>query len=77
MRTKRLEALANPHLCQDSFHPGTFTRNTMRVVTNQEATFDLLATPTPTQRSAFELLCVAIPRTQLLPELSDSRKRIP
>ncbi len=44
-------------------HLGTFTRNTMRVVTSQEATFDLLATPTPTQRRVFELLGVAIPRT--------------
>lgn len=35
----------------------------MRVVTGQGATFDLLATPTPTQRRAFELLGVPVPRT--------------
>ncbi len=44
-------------------HLGTLTRNRMRVVTGQGATFDLLATPTPTQRRAFELLGVPVPRT--------------
>ena len=44
-------------------HLGTLTRNTMRVVGGQGVTFELLATPTPTQRRAFELLGVAVPRT--------------
>ena len=43
-------------------HLGTLTRNAMRVVGANGATFDLLATPTPTQRRAFELLGVAVPR---------------
>ncbi len=44
-------------------HLGTLTRNTMRVVAGKGVTFELLATPTPTQRRAFELLGVAVPRT--------------
>lgn len=44
-------------------HLGTLTRNTMRVVGGNGATFELLATPTPTQRRVFELLGVAVPRT--------------
>jgi hypothetical protein len=43
-------------------HLGTLTRNTMRVV-GTGVTFDLLATPTPTQRRVFELLGAAVPRT--------------
>ncbi|MDA8037778.1 MAG: IS1634 family transposase [Actinomycetota bacterium] len=43
-------------------HLGTLTRNTMRVV-GTGVTFDLLATPTPTQRRAFELLGAPVPRT--------------
>ena len=45
-------------------HLGTLTRNTVRVAGGGEgATFELVATPTPTQRRAFELLGVAVPRT--------------
>ena len=44
-------------------HLGTLTRNTMRVVAGNGVTFELLAMPTPTQRYAFELLGVPIPRT--------------
>lgn len=44
-------------------HLGTLTRNTMRVVGNQSVTFDMLATPTPTQRRVFELLGAPVPRT--------------
>jgi hypothetical protein len=43
-------------------HLGTLTRNTMRVV-GTDATFDLLATPTPTQRRVFELLGAPVPKT--------------
>ena len=43
-------------------HLGTLTRNTMRVV-GTDATFDLLATPTPTQRRVFELLGTPVPKT--------------
>ncbi|MDA8074347.1 MAG: IS1634 family transposase [Actinomycetota bacterium] len=46
-------------------HLGTLTRNTMRVATGSGVTFELLATPTPTQRRAFELLGAAVPRTLL------------
>jgi hypothetical protein len=42
-------------------HLGTLTRNTMRVTTGQAHEFELVATPTPTQRRAFELLGAAIP----------------
>ena len=44
-------------------HLGTLTRNTMRVVAGKGVTFELLATPTPTQRRVFELLGVPVPRT--------------
>jgi hypothetical protein len=44
-------------------HLGTLTRNTLRVVGGKGATFELLATPTPTQRRVFELLGVAVPKT--------------
>ena len=44
-------------------HLGTLTRNTMRVAGGSGATFELVATPTPTQRRVFELLGVAVPRT--------------
>ena len=43
-------------------HLGTLTRNTMRVV-GTGVTFDLLATPTPTQRRVFELLGAPVPKT--------------
>jgi hypothetical protein len=43
-------------------HLGTLTRNTMRVV-GTDATFDLLATSTPTQRRVFELLGAPLPKT--------------
>ncbi len=43
-------------------HLGTLTRNTLRVVGSEGVTFDLLATPTPTQRRVFELLGVPVPR---------------
>ncbi len=43
-------------------HLGTLTRNTMRVV-GTGMTFDLLATPTPTQRRVFELLGTPVPKT--------------
>ena len=43
-------------------HLGTLTRNTMRTTTEKStATFDLVATPTPIQRRAFELLGVSVP----------------
>ncbi len=43
-------------------HLGTLTRNTMRTTTEAAtATFDLVATPTPIQRRAFELLGVSVP----------------
>ena len=44
-------------------HLGTLTRNTLRVVGGNGVTFELLATPTPTQRRVFELAGVAVPRT--------------
>ena len=44
-------------------HLGTLTRNTMRVAGGEGVTFELLATPTPTQRRVFELLGVPVPRT--------------
>jgi len=37
-------------------HLGTLTRNRMRVASSPEIEFDLVATPTPTQRRVFELL---------------------
>ena len=45
-------------------HLGTLTRNHIRVTDAHSAEFDLNATPTPTQRRAFELIETAIP-TQL------------
>jgi hypothetical protein len=42
-------------------HLGTLTRNTMRTTTTTTSEFELLATPTPTQRRAFELLGAAVP----------------
>jgi hypothetical protein len=42
-------------------HLGTLTRNTMRVA-GTGVTFDLLATPTPTQRRVFELLGARVPK---------------
>ena len=42
-------------------HLGTLTRNTMRTTTETTSTFELLATPTPTQRRAFELLGEPVP----------------
>ena len=42
-------------------HLGTLTRNTMRTTTETTSEFDLLATPTPTQRRVFELLGAPVP----------------
>jgi Transposase DDE domain len=44
-------------------HLGTLTRNRMRVAGAEEIEFDLLATPTPTQRRVFELLGAPVPKT--------------
>jgi Transposase DDE domain len=44
-------------------HLATLTRNHLRVVGHDESGFALLATPTPTQRRAFELLDAPIPLT--------------
>ncbi|HEY5181981.1 MAG TPA: transposase, partial [Dermatophilaceae bacterium] len=44
-------------------HLATLTRNHLRVAGNDTSGFDLLAIPTPTQRSAFELLDAPIPLT--------------
>jgi hypothetical protein len=44
-------------------HLGTLTRNTMRTTTETTSEFELLATPTPTQRRAFELLGAPVPLT--------------
>lgn len=44
-------------------HLGTLTCDTVRVVGPGGVTFDLVATPTPTQRRAFELLGASVPRT--------------
>ncbi len=43
-------------------HLATLTRNTMRVATETGSSFELLSTPTPIQRRAFELLGAAAPR---------------
>ena len=44
-------------------HLGTLTRNKMRVVATEPGIeFDLLATPTPTQRRVFELLGAPVPK---------------
>ena len=42
-------------------HLGTLTRNTMRTTTQTPSEFELLATPTPTQRRVFELLGAPVP----------------
>jgi len=42
-------------------HLATLTRNTCTVV-GTEITFEQLAEPTPTERKAFELLGISIPR---------------
>jgi len=42
-------------------HLGTLTRNTMRTTTETTSEFELLATPTPTQRRVFELLGAPVP----------------
>jgi len=42
-------------------HLGSLTRNTMRTTTDTTSEFELLATPTPTQRRVFELLGGAVP----------------
>ena len=44
-------------------HLGTLTRNRMRVVAGKGVEFDLVATPTPTQRRVFELLGAPVPKT--------------
>jgi hypothetical protein len=44
-------------------HLATLTRNHLRVTGHDEADFDLLAIPTPTQRRAFELMDAPIPLT--------------
>jgi hypothetical protein len=43
-------------------HLATLTRNTMAVTTDTASSFELLSTPTPTQRRVFELLGAAVPR---------------
>jgi len=43
-------------------HLGSMTRNTVRVTTDPASGFELLATPTPIQRRAFELLGAPVPR---------------
>ena len=42
-------------------HLGTLTRNTVRTTTQKPSEFELLATPTPTQRRTFELLGAPVP----------------
>jgi hypothetical protein len=42
-------------------HLATLTRNTMRTTTDTTTEFELLATPTPTQRRVFELLGAPVP----------------
>ena len=42
-------------------HLGTLTRNTMRTTAETTSEFELLATPTPTQRRVFELLGAPVP----------------
>src|ERR1035437_1881943 len=42
-------------------HLATLTRNTMTTTTGTTSEFELLATPTPTQRQAFELLGAPVP----------------
>jgi transposase len=45
-------------------HLGTFTRNTMRVPTNQQHSFTLYPRPTPLQKAAFRLLDIDPARVQ-------------
>ncbi len=42
-------------------HLATLTRNTMRTTSGMNQEFEMLATPTPTQRQVFELLGTAVP----------------
>jgi hypothetical protein len=42
-------------------HLATLTRNTMRTTSGMSRQFEMLATPTPTQRQAFELLDTPVP----------------
>jgi hypothetical protein len=42
-------------------HLATLTRNTMAITTGTTTSFEMLATPTPTQRRAFELLGAPVP----------------
>jgi len=44
-------------------HLATLTRNTMRTTSGMSREFEMLATPTPTQRQVFELLGTAVPLT--------------
>jgi hypothetical protein len=44
-------------------HLGTLTRNRLRAGVGDDVEFDLVATPTPTQRRVFELLGVQVPKT--------------
>jgi len=44
-------------------HLATLTRNTMRTTSGMSREFEMLATPTPTQRQVFELLGVPVPLT--------------
>ena len=44
-------------------HLATLTRNTMRTTSGMSREFEMLATPTPTQRRAFELLGTPVPLT--------------
>ena len=43
-------------------HLATLTRNTMTLTTDRVRSFEMLSTPTPTQRRVFELLGAAVPR---------------
>ena len=43
-------------------HLATLTRNTMTLTTDRARSFEMLSTPTPTQRRVFELLGAAVPR---------------
>jgi len=44
-------------------HLATLTRNTMRTTSGRSREFEMLASPTPTQRQAFELLGTPVPLT--------------
>lgn len=56
-------------------HLGMLTRNRIRVVGGDGVTFDLFATPTPTQRRAFELRDEPVPRTLGLVDFPTDRPR--